>query len=226
MKHKKSIITLCSSGLAVSSSQAALIFNDFSDITLSPSPDDTLNIFYDFETATFSASQTAGSDYRITASQTDSNAFYITSLDASYFVLGGEFETQFAGGEHTVGGPPNRQQLARAYSLGEVIGIDSPEAYMLGTSIVATQGTVVAGPGYDFSAPDVAIGLVHYDDPSSDYQFGFINVEDGSLILQSAGTQTTPGGNVQVTNVPEPSSMSLLALGLLGVTSYRRRQAS
>ncbi|MGJ8656779.1 MAG: PEP-CTERM sorting domain-containing protein [Akkermansiaceae bacterium] len=220
MSKKSSIITLCSSGLVASTSQAAIIFNNFTDVTLADTSTD--RTYYDFETATISADQTADSDFMIRASQLSANTYLITNLKSDYFVLGGEFDTgsAYAGGE--AGATGTNQRLAIAFEHGDTIHA-SGELY--NSSLILTQEDGSAGSDYDFSTPNSAIGLAHFDNAGS-FKFGFLNVEKGSLILQSGGSQDTFGlTGITVTPVPEPSSLALLSLGVLGIASYRKRSA-
>jgi len=231
MNKKLSVISVCSTGLAVSSSQGALILNNFADISLAQGGP-TTTAYYDFETATASTVLTAAHDYQISASLVDNNAFLVTSLNRGYQVLGGEFFTggEYAGGEFNDGG--GNQFLVRAFQTGDVIGGET-RASRYGGALALTTESQVAGSNYDFSrnvpGGHTAIGFVS-DAGGEGSQYGFVLAEAGSLVLLGGGLDNTVGTPVTVTappaSVPEPGSLSLLAMGLLGISQYRRRRAS
>ncbi|MGJ8657070.1 MAG: PEP-CTERM sorting domain-containing protein [Akkermansiaceae bacterium] len=216
MNKKLSIISLCSTGLAATQSQGSVVFNDFADITLSLGGINTA--FYDFETASISLTETVGvHDYSISTIAGENEGYIIDSLQSGYLVFGGEFfGTSYAGG---AGDTFGSQKLATAYKQGDVL--DGSDSFLGDPFLVITELTA-EGAEYDFSKANTAIGFIKQS--GGEEYYGFLNADRGSLILKSGGTENS--ADTAITVVPEPSSLALLSLGVLGIATHRRRQAS
>jgi len=59
-----------------------------------------------------------------------------------------------------------------------------------------------------------------------DYYYGWTTIEIGSLIHQESYANDAIDGSITLGAVPEPSSISLLALGGLGIAAQRKRRKS
>jgi len=59
-----------------------------------------------------------------------------------------------------------------------------------------------------------------------DYYYGWTTIEIGSLIHQESYANDVVDGSITLGIVPEPSSISLLALGGLGIAAQRKRRKS
>lgn len=97
---------------------------------------------------------------------------------------------------------------------------------------VVTAGTAVldttSQDGYFLGAPDKFLGVKFQVGPDTHYGW----VQLGLDALASEGTITgygwndTPDGPIAAGDVPEPSSLALLALGAAGVAARRRKKRS
>ncbi|MCU0797237.1 MAG: PEP-CTERM sorting domain-containing protein [Akkermansiaceae bacterium] len=59
--------------------------------------------------------------------------------------------------------------------------------------------------------------------PTESYRYGWTVVEYGSITHIGSTANDTPGGSITFSAVPEPTSVSLVALSALGLTFSRRR---
>ena len=210
------------------SANGALIFQDFSDVTLEVGG--TTQAFLDFETMTISTIANADSDYTLGIF-----ANFITSPDLA--IINGSFDGSFA---YAILG---NNRFALNLTVGDVIGglngSNLGNGGEFGSGSTGSSGATIAGgeilrtstlaPGNNFAEGDSGfLGLVRYTlDQGAivETHYGFLEIEVGSLTIKSGGWETTSDPAAGVTVVPEASSMALLALGLGGMMGYRRREA-
>ena len=86
--------------------------------------------------------------------------------------------------------------------------------------LAANNGNPFLDRGYDADSGSFQIGKIEW---SHDGSFGESNlVIDESLVVNGTAFETTFSG-LTITGVPEPTSASLLAIALFGITALRRR---
>lgn len=118
-----------------------------------------------------------------------------------------------------------------ALPVGFVVGAGIPNAPGAGpgtprfnTSTGITTSWAAGDPG-DFSLNSLNyFGFRFQAGSNTHYGWGSIDIgaDLSSRTLRKVAFESTPGASIQVGAVPEPSSLALLAGGMLGLTTWRR----
>ncbi|MEN8756721.1 MAG: PEP-CTERM sorting domain-containing protein, partial [Akkermansiaceae bacterium] len=130
-----------------------------------------------------------------------------SSVQGSFFIKNGRFTLDYLSAAHS-----------NTDFLHLVLGDDVGPSLNFATNVSLPNNF----DGYiGFLFPAVDGGDVHY---------GWVravgNADGSQLSLTEYAYESTPGATIQIGQVPEPSSLALLALGAGGLASYRRRKAA
>ncbi len=118
---------------------------------------------------------------------------------------------------------------ARNVAFGTPIDSTLPNLTSLGLPAVGSlaYGTVSSCPNCEFTAPETGFIGVRFDS-GGEMRYGWVRVrvDDGSLnsltVMDYAYEDS--GGSIQAGQVPEPGCLGLLALGGVGLMSWRRQR--
>ena len=146
---------------------------------------------------------------------------YATSLnynDGAFFSNYSSYNDPFMGGSYT--NPAH-------------VGAASIHLMEVSSSLLNNGSTVDASTAlsnWSWVAPQVTgneqfIGLVAYAGGQTYYGWAGFTFLNGVFTVQEAAFNSIPNSGITISGVPEPSSLSLLAIGLGGLAMLRRRRS-
>jgi hypothetical protein len=155
---------------------------------------------------------------------------YATSLNYTVGYLGydyngnGAFFSNYSSHDSLMGG---------SYTNPAHVGAASIHLMEVSSSLLNNGSTVDASTAlsnWSWVAPQVTgneqfIGLVAYAGGQTYYGWAGFTFLNGVFTVQEAAFNSIPNSGITISGVPEPSSLSLLAIGLGGLAMLRRRRS-